>query len=125
MSTNVIRLSVRYVEDFHLPLHLIAELFDRYEDSEIEVPFVKPLILTFAGVCEAGVLEGEVTGGQSGYDLAVSKIEWSGVSSGSTFEDLCGLLKSGHGKLSVRVVWEDGEVEDITFDNGDQTIVAV
>lgn len=130
MANNIVRLTIRSVKDFRLGLLPIAQLFDRYQDSEVQVPFVKPLMISFIGVCEVGVIEGLVvepvaTDGGMTYSLSVTRIEWWGVSSGSTFDELRELLKTGRGEMVVRVVWDGGDVEDLTFNNGQMTRVMV
>jgi hypothetical protein len=135
MSNNIIRFEVRLLEDLIVPFESASEVFDEDVEVNLATPFMG---LSLQGGCEIGemdadaiasvieedvnVLDTPIRGRVSITSLRVTRLNWSGVGSGSGWDGLCDLLRLSTGHMVARAVYEDGSIEQVEVHDGSLSV---
>ncbi len=107
MSNNIEHCETKTKTSFRIRFDAILDM----DDLDIE--------FTGRDIAITSPVEGfELTGTyEKGY-IIVDELEYHGSSSGNWYPDLETLLLASKGKISLKMVWEDGAVVILTISNG-------
>lgn len=134
MSTNIMRLTVEKLRSLRWQFDVLNAFFDsEISVSSSDVDQGNKRWVVFSGVCERGLIRGLLDASDSEWVVMLPDtvddldelVMWSGVGSGSRWEDFVDLFRQSAGYIQFSVLWESGEIDRITVTEGEVIVTRV
>jgi hypothetical protein len=119
MTLNITHWKVKELDGLRIPLATLEELGES-SDGEVWIDRKNDHVQV-GGLAEGFDLGGVV----AGPDVIVDELDYWGEFSGSSFAALKGLLERSTGRLRAKMIWESGDEEILTVDDGEVTVEEV
>ncbi len=118
MTLNIEHWKVKELDGLRIPVDALGSIPEiEYACSNVEDDEEAVWLSAY------GLAEGfELSGKWEVESVLVSHLQYWGEFSGTHFDELKGLLRRSTGRLRVKMIWESGDEEILTVDDGEVTV---